>query len=132
MLPKLLNILFILLLATTIRIDARRSRIDLPISNAAEAPVMDNVATASGNESQEMKVPAPAVVIAEHTAAAATADESQMPAAAAITQSDLPAPISSAGSSSDDDGDSGEAQIMQADSEEECDPDMIGFEIVTG
>lgn len=117
--------LFILLLATTIRIDARRSRIDLPISNAAEAPVMDNVATASGNESQEIKVHAPAAIIAEHSAAAA-AEETPSP----IAQSDDDSAAAPVVDTSD--SDSGEAQIVQSDSEEECDPDMIGFEIVTG
>lgn len=127
MLPKLLNFLLIFLIATAIRTDARRSRIDLPISNAAEAPAMDNVATASGDESQEVKVPAPASIIAEAAETAAIiADEPEMANKLPLV---MPAadPIILAADTSDVD-----IQGSVAELEEECDPDMIGFEIVTG
>lgn len=130
MLPKLLNFLLIFLIATAIRIDARRSRIDLPISNAAEAPAMDNVATASGDESQEVKVPAPASIIADAAESVAViADEPDMAnklplVMPAAVNADAVAPASE---TSDVD-----IQGSVAELEEECDPDMIGFEIVTG
>lgn len=129
MLPKLLNFLLIFLIANVmIRTDARRSRIDLPISNAAEAPAMDNVATASGDESQEVKVPAPASIIAEAAdKTGVVADEPEMGSKLPLV---MPAAVNAdavALVASDVD-----IQGSVAELEEECDPDMIGFEIVTG
>lgn len=125
MLPKLLNFLLIFLIATAIRTDARRSRIDLPISNPAEAPAMDNVATASGDESQEVKVPAPASIIAE--TAAVIADEPVMASKLPLVMPAADNAVALAADTSDVD-----IQGSVAEMEEECDPDMIGFEIVTG
>ena len=43
--------LFTLLFTLSTQVDARRrSRIDLPIQNAADAPLEDNLATASGSD----------------------------------------------------------------------------------
>lgn len=57
---------FGLLITISLAVDARRrSRIDSPIENAADAPLEDNLATASGSEVVVEKVeapPAPAVV----------------------------------------------------------------------
>lgn len=103
MIPKLLNTLLILLLASSLQTDARRSRIDLPISNAAEAPASDNIATASDVEPTEVKVEAP---VSDTVAPTSTAALYGVPLA------DSPNAI--------------------AEIEEECDTDMIGFEIVTG
>lgn len=61
-----LNKIAILCLLTTacLSVDARRrSRIDLPIQNAADAPLEDNIATASGIEKVEAeKLEAPTTV----------------------------------------------------------------------
>lgn len=127
MLPKLLNFLLIFLIANAIRTDARRSRIDLPISNAAEAPAMDNVATASGDESQEVKVAAPASIIAE--TAAVIADETEMASKLPLV---MPAAVNADAVALADDTSDVDIQGSVAEVEEECDPDMIGFEIVTG
>lgn len=81
----------------------RKSKVDAPIALAAEAPFTDNVATASGNEPQIAKdAVAPAVVAAA---------EKQSPNSNAATTS---------------------AQQVNADNEDECDSDLIGFEIITG
>lgn len=109
MLPKVHSLLLLVLLSTTLTIDARRSRIDLPIANADEAPVSDNMATASGSEPQEVKLPAPA------------ADE-------VVSQASVVAPSSVATSTSANT----DSVMAVGEIEEECDPDMIGFEIVTG
>lgn len=110
MLSKVHSIILLVLLSTTLTIDARRSRIDLPIANADEAPVSDNMATASGSEPQEVKVPAPAT------------DE-------VVSQAPVVAPSSSVATSTLANTDS---MMAVGEIEEECDPDMIGFEIVTG
>lgn len=119
MIPKLRNFILLAMLVaiTTPNTHARRSRIDLPITNAAEAPAPDNIATASGDEPHEIKVETPADFIASTSAAtsAALSGVPQLSPAMMLHQSD-----------------SGVATEMIADPEEECDPDMIGFEIVTG
>lgn len=109
MLPKLFNCLLIFLISTSIQTDARRSRIDLPITNAADAPASDNIATATGVEPQAVKVPAP------------ESDMVDMASSTTIGQlTPTPASIST------------DSHGAVAEIEEECDPDMIGFEIVTG
>lgn len=51
---------FGLLITSSLAVDARRrSRIDSPIENAADAPLEDNLATASGSEVVTEKVEAP-------------------------------------------------------------------------
>lgn len=109
MLPKVHSLLLLVLLSTTLTIDARRSRIDLPIANADEAPASDNMATASGSEPQEVKLPAPAT------------DE-------VVSQASVVAPSSVATSTLANT----DSVMAVGEIEEECDPDMIGFEIVTG
>lgn len=106
--PKLL-LLFVLVISTTI--DARRSRIDLPITNAADAPAGDNVATASGDDIQVVKVPAPSAPPPD-----AASDMLEVTSDGSLTT--LAEMVDSMGA--------------VAEIEEECDPDMIGFEIVTG
>lgn len=109
MLPKIHSFLLLVLLSTTLTTDARRSRIDLPIANADEAPPSDNMATASGSEPQEVKLPAP------------VADE-------VVSQASIAAPSSVATSTLANT----DSMMAVGEIEEECDPDMIGFEIVTG
>lgn len=109
MLPKVHSFLLLVLLSTTLTTDARRSRIDLPIANADEAPASDNMATASGSEPQEVKLPAPAT------------DE-------VVSQASVVAPSTVATSTLANT----DSMTAVGEIEEECDPDMIGFEIVTG
>lgn len=100
MLPKPIFFVIVCLLMSPITSGTkRRSRIDVPIAQAAEAPIGDNLATASGSEPQAVKVELPPVTY--------EVPEFQV-SKEAIT-------------ADDDQG-----------SDEECDPDMIGFEIVTG
>lgn len=117
MIPKLRNFIMLAILCAITNTHARRSRIDLPITNAAEAPTPDNIATASGDEPHEVKVEIPADFSASTSAAtsAAYSGVPQLSPAMMLHQSD-----------------SGVATEMIVDPEEECDPDMIGFEIVTG
>lgn len=110
MLPKLLNFLLIFLISTYIQTDARRSRIDLPITNAADAPPNDNIATATGVEPLAVKVPAPESDVVDMASVGTTLGQ--------LTPT--PASIST------------DSHGSVAEIEEECDPDMIGFEIVTG
>lgn len=101
MLPKPINFLLIILLSTALANGARRkSKVNSPIALAADAPLSDNLATASGSEPQVAKEAAPAV--------------------AAEKQSSNPT-ISPASSS-----------LANTDNEDECDTDLIGFEIITG
>lgn len=109
MLPKVHSLLLLVLLSTTLTIDARRSRIDLPIANADEAPASDNMATASGSEPQEVKVPAP---VAEEDVSPASVVAPSTVATSTLANTD--------------------SMTAVGEIEEECDPDMIGFEIVTG
>lgn len=125
MIPKLRNLILltIVIAVTTPNTNARRSRIDLPITNAADAPAPDNIATASGDDAHEIKAETPADFSAA-TSAAVTSSASagysgvpQLSPAMMLHQSDAQQQV---------------ATEMTADIEEECDPDMIGFEIVTG
>lgn len=55
-----LQLIALLALLFTLQVDARRrSRIDLPIQNAADAPLEDNIATASGSDVVVEKFEAP-------------------------------------------------------------------------
>lgn len=112
MLPKVNSFIVLVLLATTLTTDARRSRIDLPIANADEAPASDNVATASGTEEVKIPVAAPLEFVSQ----------ASVPAPASVATSSAEAPAQA-----DTDSLTAVGEI-----EEECDPDMIGFEIVTG
>lgn len=117
-------------------VDARRSRIDLPIKNPSDAPLEDNLATASGNESEV--VPA---VVAEPLTSNKDKDKEKEPekevAAPVVTE----APVSDVKEESSTDL----ANDILTDEEEEktetpldvptvedCEPDNIGYEIVTG
>lgn len=97
----ILLIVIINLINTPLTLGAKRkSRVELPITNAADAPIGDNLATASGTEPQAVKVELPPVTY--------EVPEFQVSKETAALVDD-------------------EDEI-----EEECDPDMIGFEIVTG
>lgn len=113
---KPINLIFIILVSSAMTNGIRRkSKIDLPIANAAEAPFDDNVAVASANDATKVDAP-PSIAIAEK----------QQPSAAAVS---LPSSTESAAASSslpDNAAASGENDIA------DCDPDMIGFEIITG
>uniref|UniRef100_A0A182XVG0 Apple domain-containing protein n=3 Tax=Cellia TaxID=44534 RepID=A0A182XVG0_ANOST len=119
MLPRSLRSLLLacLLLASSPSIDAakRRSRLDLPISKPADAPLEDNLATASGSEPAYERVEAPAAI----TPAAATS-------AGASAETESSANASGSGSSENS------SQMIDEYSDEECDPDFIAFELVTG
>lgn len=90
---------------------------------------MDNVATASGDESQEVKVPAPASIIAEAAETAVIADEQEMASKLPLV---MPAAANADAVALSVDTSDVDIQGSTAELEEECDPDMIGFEIVTG
>lgn len=82
----------------------RRSRIDLPIQNAAEAPLEDNLATASGSEkvevAEKLEAPAPTTVTTDIVAEEDKVSESN-------SSEESPA-------------------------YEDCDLDNISFEMITG
>lgn len=117
-------------------VDARRSRVDLPIKNPSEAPLEDNLATASGNESETV----PAVAVAEPLTSNKDKDkdkDKEVPAPVAVTE----APVSDIKEESSTDL----ANEIENDKEEDkteippdvptvedCEPDNIGYEIVTG
>ena len=116
MVPLLLKFLLIFLITTTLQgTHARRSRIDLPISNAADAPASDNIATASGDDFHKVALPELLPVMLD------AAEEPPASSSTAVTHGTTAAP------SSDSDSIGAMSEI-----EDECDPDMIGFEIVTG
>lgn len=99
MLPKLVLLIAVCLTLSPATSGAkRRSRIDTPIKQAADAPLTDNIATASGSEPQAVKVELPPVTY--------EVPEFQISNAATVAEENT--------------------------SEEECDPDMIGFEVITG
>lgn len=136
--PTALLLLCLLACSSTIQIsEARRSRIDLPIPLAAEAPHSDNLATASGSESAEVRVPAPASMVAVDNASSVAAvenkEESEVAAPSSVHEDEV------VEDSASDAVEAAAAEPAAVDAvgsvgelEEECDPDMIGFEIVTG
>lgn len=116
-------------------VDARRSRIDLPIKNPSEAPLEDNLATASGNESEVV----PAVAVAEPLTSNKDKDKDK--------EKEVPAPVvteaplsdikeeSSTDIASEIDNDEDEDKTEtppDVPTVEDCEPDNIGYEIVTG
>lgn len=110
MLPKSINFLLIILVFSTLATGARRkSKVDSPIQLAADAPLTDNIATASGSEPQVIKEAAP-------LAATDKPSPSSTPGAAAAAAA-VPAAASS---------------LANIDNDDLCDTDMIGFEIITG
>lgn len=108
----------LLLASSSPSIDAakRRSRLDLPISKPADAPLEDNLATASGSEPAYERVEAPAAIT---PAAAATS---------AGTSAETESSANASGSGSSENS----SQMIDEYSDEECDPDFIAFELVTG
>lgn len=118
MLPKSIKFLLIVLAFSTMQANGarRKSKVDSPIAQAAEAPLTDNIATASGSE--------PQVIVAREPA----------PPAAAAVATDRPAAQSTvaASSSSSSSAPSLSAAPVNNDNDEECDTDMVGFEIITG
>ncbi|XP_058460095.1 uncharacterized protein LOC131435864 [Malaya genurostris] len=126
MLPRSLHstILACLLLASALSIEGakRRSRLDLPISKPADAPLEDNLATASGgSETTYERVEAPAAASAAGPPAAVVTPA----AAAASTEADA---ANSSGSGSAENS----SQMIDEYSDEDCDPDFVAFELVTG
>lgn len=127
MLSKAVNLLLIVLLSSSLTNGVRRkSKIDVPIVNAADAPSNDNVALAASNDAQQSSK------FEDQPSAQALAATEKPTASPIVLQpnaisNSLP---SSAGADSSSLGDnsvsSGENDAI------ECDPDMIGFEIITG
>lgn len=113
MLPKSIKFLLIVLALSTTQANGarRKSKVDSPIALAADAPLTDNIATASGGEPQVIAAREPA------------------PPGASAVATDRPAASTVAASSS---APSLLAAPANVDSDEECDSDMIGFEIITG
>lgn len=124
--PKAVNLLLIVLLSSSLTSGLRRkSKIDLPIANAADAPPNDNIALASSNDEQQ------STKFEEPSAQALANTEKPVNSAASLpsqTSAQASAPASPVASSSlaDNSVSSGENEQI------ECDPDMIGFEIITG
>lgn len=81
-----------------------------PIQKAAEAPLSDNLATASDSDPVAVSAPSSAPSSPDSTAEAAAA-----------------APVDGQEPTAADDLDASFQSMM-----DECDPDMIGFEIITG
>ncbi|XP_058129267.1 uncharacterized protein LOC131289165 [Anopheles ziemanni] len=132
MLPRSLRsvLLTCLLLASSPSIDGakRRSRLDLPISKPADAPLEDNLATASGSEPAFERVEAPAAI----TPAAAVAAPATASAAAATSSAATSAETESSANVSGSGSAENSSQMIDEYSDEECDPDFIAFELVTG
>lgn len=116
---KAVNVLLIILVSSSLTNGVRRkSKIDLPITNAADAPQNDNLAQASTSDGQTMSEQQP------QAQALANTEKPVIVVAPAALNSNGPSSIS--GSSNDQSGSSEENEPI------ECDPDMIGFEIITG
>lgn len=126
--PKAVNLLLIVLLSSSLTNGVRRrSKIDLPIANAADAPLNDNIAQATSNDGPQV------TKFEEQPTAQALANTEKpvnSPVSAplqAIPQSvSLPASAALSPSLTDNSVSSAENEAI------ECDPDMIGFEIITG
>lgn len=118
MLPRSLHsiLLACLLLASALSIEGakRRSRLDLPISKPADAPLEDNIATASGSDPTYERAD-PVAVVATNAAPTATSTETE-------------AGANSSGSGSSENS----SQMIDEYTDEDCDPDFVAFELVTG
>lgn len=124
MLPKSMILLLIVILSSSSLTNGvkRKSKIDLPIASPAEAPINDNIAQPSTNQqltkADENNVSQQSTITTDkpaNSAAVSTvtnAQTNQSPAAVSSSLVDNTA-------NSENDG-------------IECDPDMIGFEIITG
>jgi hypothetical protein len=114
MLPRLSSLVLICLIYTS-AINAASSRLaradtNLPIANAAEAPLGDNIATASGSDAGTVQVPAPADMLFNNTVTSAVSE-----AATETANTTVELPGSNKPSSMD-----------------ECDQNNVGFELITG
>lgn len=122
--PKAAILLLIVMLSSPMTNGIRRkSKIDLPIANAADAPPNDNIALATSNDAKFDEQPsAQALSNTEKPVNVAS-----LPAQTNGGQSNnLPSPAAVSSSLADNSVSSGENEAI------ECDPDMIGFEIITG
>lgn len=132
--PKAASLLLIVLLSSSLTSGVRRkSKIDLPIANAADAPPNDNIALASStNEATKFEEQPSAQALSNtekpvNLAAAAVPAVASAPAQTQSAQSNsLPSPAAVSSPLVDNSVSSGENEAI------ECDPDMIGFEIITG
>lgn len=123
--PKAASLFLIVLLSSSMTSGVRRkSKIDLPIANAADAPPNDNIALASSNDATKFEEQPAAQALANTEKPVNAA--AQAPAQTAAQSSSLPSPAAATSSLTDNSGSSGENEAI------ECDPDMIGFEIITG
>lgn len=107
MLSNIIKIALLLLLTiSSLTVDAakRRSRIEFPIENAAEAPLEDNIATASGSDLTIVKIK-PGSVKSNSTHSLQT-DVADVDAVSEYSNEDM--------------------------TYDECDSDNISFELVTG
>jgi hypothetical protein len=109
---KILVVLCLALSCTTVSVHARRrSRIDLPIKNAADAPLEDNVAMAS-----------------ELTAETASLPQTTMQSDVVESNSD-----SNSSSSSSNNDITSSSESNSSEESQDCDNiDNISFELVTG
>lgn len=130
----------LVVIITSNTVDARRSRVDLPIKNPSDAPLEDNLATASGNESEIV----PAIVPAEPLTSNKDKEKekekekdkevSPAPVVTEATVSDVKEESSTDLANeiqSEEDEDKTEAPL-DIPTVDDCEPDNIGYEIVTG
>lgn len=136
MMPKPINLIFIILLSSTLTNGIRRkSKIDLPIINAADAPLTDNIAIASSNDAQPFLKGNEQLV-----AATKKPDSASSSSAAAISSSSSAVPLASSSPTTTTPTTPASPQsplgdnnvVNNAENDVDCDPDMIGFEIITG
>lgn len=140
MLSKAVNLLLIVLLSSSLTNGVRRkSKIDVPIANAADAPPpsssSDNVAQAAA---------AAAAAVASNDAQQSPNKFEDQPSAQALAATEKPtaSPIALAqnaisnslpSSAGADSSSLSDGTVSSSENEAiECDPDMIGFEIITG
>lgn len=119
MLPRLSSLVLACLIYTS-AINAASSRLGradtpLPIEKAANAPLTDNIATASDSEVAAVKVAAPAEVVASNSPVAAAAATKEV--------------VTEQPSNSTDESPAGTSKPGSMD---ECDQNNIGFELITG
>lgn len=140
MLPKAVNLLLIILLSSSLTNGVRRkSKIDVPVAAAADAPSNDNAAATAAAASSAAATAAssdaqPTSNLFEDQPSAQALAATEKPTAAPIVMqpnaisNNLPSSAGADSSSSlgDNAMASGENDAI------ECDPDMIGFEIITG
>lgn len=113
------SILLLLLASVTVSMAAKKrlSRDELasplPIAQSADAPLTDNIATASDTDSAIT-----VISTANSTAAVANDNTAVQDSSATITEND-------------EEGADTETDAFQT-MMDDCDPDMIGFEIITG